>query len=146
MTLRRRILYHFKLFGMSRVTGPLDGTEIGVLSWVTLSLAGCDKVFAENSSLRYAQQKFKFAEIWPESHVTLASAEVNFQCSGHGSQAMLNNSKWYSTYIRKSQIFLRPLFGLINVWRLTLDLKCLLLSDICPFCLTFIYSKKSAIL
>ena len=48
--------------------------------------------------------------------------------------------------IRKSQIFLRPLFGLINVWRLTLVLKCLLPSDICPFCLTFIYSKISAIL
>ena len=48
--------------------------------------------------------------------------------------------------IRKTQIFLRPLFGLINVWCLTLVLKCLLPSDICPFCLTFVYSKKSAIL
>ena len=51
-----------------------------------------------------------------------------------------------SLCIRKSQIFLRPLFGLINVWRLTLILKCLLPSDICPFCLTFVYSKKLAIL
>ena len=88
MTLRRRILYHFELFGMSRVTGPLDSAEIGVLSWITLSLAGCDKVFAENSSLRHAQQKFKFTEIWSESHVTLASAKVKFQRSGHGSHSV----------------------------------------------------------
>ena len=45
------------------------------------------------------EPKFKFTEIWPESHVTQASAEVKFRRSGHGSQAMLtrNNSKWYSS-------------------------------------------------
>jgi hypothetical protein len=30
------------------------------------------------------------------SHIPLASAEVKFRRIGHGSQAMPNNSKWYS--------------------------------------------------
>ena len=38
------------------------------------------------------------------SRVPLASAEAKFRRSGHGSQAMPNNSKWYSTTIYFNKI------------------------------------------
>ena len=34
------------------------------------------------------------------SRVSLASAKAKFRHSGHGSQAMPNNSKWYSSLIK----------------------------------------------
>ena len=44
------------------------------------------------------------------SRVPLASAEVKFRRSGHGSRAMPNNSKWYSM-----MIVVILIFGIVHI-------------------------------
>ena len=58
----------------------------------------CDKEIRKTAEQR---PKFEHAESqnWSMSRVPLASAEAKFRRSGHGSQAMPNNSKWYSRFI-----------------------------------------------
>ena len=99
------ILYHFELFGGSRVTGPLDGAEIGHCHvshrpWpaVTSLFINYWLTYWPKFKPEHARPKFKFAVIWPchGSHWPLLN--VKFQHSGHRSQAMLNNSKWYTIY------------------------------------------------
>ena len=96
----------FRIVRRSRVTVPPDGAEIGLLSRVTLSLAGRDiralAVFINARLINgrnLSMPKFEFAEKSAMSRIPLASAEVKFRRIGHGSQAMPNNSKWYSSLI-----------------------------------------------
>jgi hypothetical protein len=85
----------FRIVRQSRVTEPPDGAEIGWLSRVMLALAGRDMGLPQKKKNWHAKI-FKHAEIPHMSRVPLASAGAKFQRSGHGSQAMPNNSKWYS--------------------------------------------------
>ena len=90
------ILYHFELFGGSQVMGPLDGAEIGHCHRSHRPWPAMTSLFI-NYWLTY-WPKFKFAVIWPchGSHWPLLN--VKFRRSGHRSQAMPNNSKWYTIY------------------------------------------------
>ena len=98
------LLYHFELFGRSRVTDPPDGAEIGCcheshwcLPAVTYSMWQRNKKKKKRLNKR---PKFELAESRNSSMspISLASAEAKFRRSGHGSQAMPNNSKWYSIW------------------------------------------------